>query len=173
MTHRGRAVKEVSVQGDQPRVGGTTTDNALRGGKGVAGGEQLGGLGRSRYLPSQFPLCLLRTPAASLCEWELSSSLTHRAETIPQGLNDVCEKAVQNIAGKWERGKKAPNRAWSIADLQSKGAELWIQKAGVQSGHADGRAGRLSKPSPPLQKQLSVLLLRNLPPWAPLEGTHP
>lgn len=48
VTHRGRAVKEVSVQGDQPRVEGTTTDNALGGGKGVAGGEQLGGLGGSR-----------------------------------------------------------------------------------------------------------------------------
>lgn len=29
-----------------------------------------------------------------------------QAETIPQGLYDVCRKAVQNIAGKWERKKK-------------------------------------------------------------------
>lgn len=38
--------------------------------------------------------------------WMRTIIQSRQAETIPQGLYDVCRKAVQNTAGKWEREKK-------------------------------------------------------------------
>lgn len=50
--------------------------------------------------------CVPWLESDSMPLWMRTIIQSHQAETIPQGLYDVCRKAVQNIAGKWERGKK-------------------------------------------------------------------
>lgn len=51
--------------------------------------------------------------------WMRTIIQSRQAETIPQGLYDVCRKAVQNIAGKWERKERKPAqsgliRCWNL-----------------------------------------------------------
>lgn len=67
--------------------------------------------------------------------WMRTIIQSRQAETIPQGLCDVCRKAVQNIAGKWERKKKkkaATSQAASIAETyKAKGQTDQRQGSGL------------------------------------------